>query len=161
MWDLSFPTSNGTCTLCPGRWSFNYWAAREIPEVLLWTHCSLPLSPKNGWSRFLRSHDFVWIGELRSFRSLLIRALNDGWLQFGCHLRGLRDTLTCFLPCLPFPLMRVRTLCQLLSDFPVNLSKKVHSICSPHNQWHEQYCSWHSPSQEGHDYTVLLSEDFW
>lgn len=45
---------------------------------------------------------------------------------------NMSDALTHFLPCLAFPVMRMRTLSQSQSDSLMNLSKRVHSMCSPH-----------------------------
>ena len=34
MWDFSSPTRDRTQTPCIGRWSFNHWTAREVPDIL-------------------------------------------------------------------------------------------------------------------------------
>ena len=34
MWDLSFPTRDGTCTLVLGVWGLRHWTTREAPGFL-------------------------------------------------------------------------------------------------------------------------------
>ena len=38
MWDLSFQIRNRTCTPFIGRWSSNYWTAREVPTEMQLTY---------------------------------------------------------------------------------------------------------------------------